>query len=125
MHEQRDEQTYAIIGAAMEVHRHLSSGFLEAVYHDALSIEFETREIPFVREPDLPVMYKGKVLGSPYRADFLCYDRVVVEIKAVSDLNRAHEAQIIHYLRATGRPIGLLLNFGSSSLQHRRFIQSV
>jgi GxxExxY protein len=119
----RDPQTYNIIGAAMEVHRELGSGFLEAVYRDALAIEFELRGIPFQREVDLPVAYKGHELDARYRADFICYDRaVILETKALSQLSGNEEAQVINYLKATRIQVGLLLNFGGPSLQYKRYI---
>lgn len=120
-----DEKTYAIIGAAMEVHRFLNKGFLEVVYQDALEIEFRLRDIPYQREVDLNIAYKGHQLGGTYRADFICYGEIIVELKAVSQLIAAHEAQTLHYLRATGYSLALLLNFGNSSLQTKRLIQSV
>ena len=119
-----DAKTYAIIGAAMEVHRQLGCGFLEAVYQDALEVEFTLRQIPFRREVDLPVCYKGKPLQVAYRVDFLCYDSIVVELKALSDLSGVEEAQLINYLKASGLGVGLLLNFGLPSLQYRRFVFS-
>ena len=108
----------------MEVHRHLGCGFLEAVYQDALSREFSLRGIPFVQEVELPVMYKGQRLGVFYVADFVRYDSVIVELKAVSDLTSVAEAQVINYLKASGHQVGLLLNFGSSSLQQKRLVLS-
>ncbi len=118
------QETHAIIGAAMEVHRQLGHGFLEAVYQQALAIELFERTIPFRREVDLPVHYKGLLLSCAYRADFLCFDRIVVELKALGQLVAAHHAQVINELKATGYSIGLLLNFGSPSLEYRRFIRS-
>lgn len=118
--EERDPRTYAIIGSAMEVHRQLGNGFLEAVYQEALAIEFKIRAIPFQREVTLPVSYKGHALSCQYRADFICFDSVVVEIKALSELSGKDEAQLLNYLKATGIHVGLLLNFGSSSLQYMR-----
>jgi GxxExxY protein len=120
----RDEQTYAIIGAAMEVHRELGAGFLEAVYQDALAIELESRGIPFERERILPVHYKERLLPSVYRADFVCYGEIIVETKALDALAGIHEAQTINYLKATGYQRALLVNFGASSLQHKRLIRT-
>ena len=118
----KDPQTYKIIGAAIEVHRVLGSGFLEAVYQEALSLEFSSSRIPFQKEVDLPVYYKETILSTGYRVDFLCYESVIVELKAVSRLSGTEESQIINYLKATGAETGLLLNFGTSSLEYKRFI---
>jgi GxxExxY protein len=117
-----DKRTFAIIGAAMEVHKVLGNGFLEAVYQEALAIELKNRNIPFDREVELPVYYKGKELATSYRADFICYDSVLVELKAISKISNAEEAQVINYLKATGLEIGLLLNFATLSLEYKRFI---
>lgn len=119
---EKDERTYKIIGAAMEVHKELGCGFLEPVYQEALGIDFQLREIPFRREENLPIYYKGKTLATIYRADFLCYDTIVVELKALAQLSGKEESQIINYLKATGLKTGLLLNFGSKSLEYKRFI---
>ena len=118
----RDPKTYAIIGAAMEVHRRLGPGFLEAVYSDALEVEFQIRSIPAKREVVLPVYYRGVQLPSFYRADFVCFGTIVVELKALSRLSGTEEAQIINYLKASKLKIGLLLNFGEPSLVYKRFI---
>jgi GxxExxY protein len=118
----RDVETYAIIGAAMEVHRELGSGFLEAVYHDALEREFLSQNIPFAREHLIPVLYKGIPLATPYRADFLCYGSVIVELKAIRALTEIEDAQVIHYLKATGLHRALLLNFGGPQLQYKRLV---
>lgn len=121
----RDEETYAIIGAAMEVHRELGPGFLEAVYQDALALELTLRGMPFERERILPVRYKGRLMPSVYRADFICFGEVIVETKAVDALAGIHEAQTINYLKATRLQRGLLINFGASSLQHKRLVHSI
>lgn len=116
----KDPRTHAIIGAAMEVHRNLGCGFLEAVYHEALTVEFMERSIPFKRECGLAVTYKGRRLATEYKADF-CYEGIIVEVKAISRLSGVEEAQITNYLRATSGGVGLLLNFGSRSLEYKRF----
>jgi GxxExxY protein len=120
----RDPRTYAIIGAAMEVHSHLGSGFLEPIYQEALEIELADRQIPFQPQLELSVRFKGHILQAEYKPDFICYEGVVVEIKALSKLSSNEEAQIINYLKATGIEVGLLINFGSSSLEYRRFVRS-
>jgi GxxExxY protein len=120
----KDPETYAIIGAAMEVHGELGHGFLEGVYHDALQMEFARLGIPFKREHPIPVIYKGQSLSTPYRADFICYDSIIVELKAIKALGNVQSAQVLHYLKATGCERALLINFGTSRLDYKRFIQS-
>ena len=115
-------ETYSIIGAAMEVHKILGAGFLEAVYQEALEKEFLLRKIPFEREKQLKIWYKGEELSKYYVADFLCYDHVIVETKALSTLIDDHLSQIINYLKATRNEIGLLINFGKESLEYKRII---
>ena len=122
MNDNRDDRTYQIIGAALEVHKHLGGGFLEVVYGDALEIEFQERGIPYQREKELQIYYKDRVLPHFYKADFICYDSIVVELKAVENLTVESQAQVINYLAATGCKVGLLLNFGRRSLEKRRFV---
>jgi GxxExxY protein len=119
---EEDPGTYSIIGAAMEVHRQLGCGFLEPVYQEALAMEFTNRNIPFRREVKLDLAYKGYPLDTSYCADFICFNSVVVELKALARMSGTEEAQVINYLKATGHEVGLLLNFGARSLEHRRFV---
>ena len=119
-----DPETYRIIGAAMEVHRQLGHGFLEVVYQEALAVEFVERGIGFEREAELPVLYKGRSLACCYRADFLCFGCVVVELKALSELTPREHSQVINYLKATRLSRGLLLNFGAPRLDYKRIIFS-
>jgi GxxExxY protein len=118
----KDERTYKIIGAAMEVHKDLGCGFLEAVYHEALEREFVSQGIPFSSQPVVEIKYKGKLLEKKYQPDFICYGEVIIEIKAISGLTGIEEAQLINYLKATGLKVGLLLNFGAKSLEHERLV---
>ena len=117
------EETYKIIGAAMEVHRNLGCGFLEAVYQEALAIEFEKQNIPFRQEKKIQIQYKDQTLSKYYEADFICYDKIIVETKAIKEIVGIHEAQIINYLKATELKIGLLINFGTESLEHKRLFR--
>lgn len=122
--DQNDPQTYAIIGAAMEVHKTLGCGFLESVYHEALATEFLLREIPFRREAALPILYKSVQLPCVFRVDFLCCENILIELKALAHLSSVEDAQVINYLKASGYQRALLINFGSTSLQHKRFARS-
>jgi GxxExxY protein len=106
----------------MEVHKILGAGFLEAVYQEALEKEFLLRNIPFEREKLLKICYKGQELSKHYAADFVCYDHIIVETKALSSLTNEYLSQIINYLKATKNEIGLLINFGQESLEYKRVI---
>lgn len=119
-----DPRTHAVIGAALEVHRVLGTGFLELLYKDALEIELNVRSIPYRREVLCNIAYKGQPLRGDYKVDFVCFDEVVVELKARSGTSPADHAQVISYLAATKLQVGLLLNFGTEKLEHRRFIRS-
>jgi GxxExxY protein len=119
---QRDPETFAIIGAAMEVHRELGRGFLELVYQTAPALEFRERGVPYAAEVILPINYKSKLLTCVYRSDFICFNSVIVETKAIAQLTSADDAQLINQLKATGFHRGILLNFGAPSLEHRRLV---
>lgn len=118
-----EDETYKIIGAAMEVHKELGAGFLEGVYQEALEKEFNLQNIPYKRETPIPVYYKSELLSKHYIADFICYNKIIVELKALSALTTEHQAQIINYLTATRLELGLIINFGRSSLEHKRIIR--
>ena len=118
------EESYKIIGACMEVHNTLGCGFLEAVYQEALAIEFEKRGIPYIREAELNIEYKGIILSKKYNADFICYDKIIVETKALTELLTVHQSQVINYLNATKLKLGLLVNFGEESLNYLRLANS-
>ena len=116
------EEAFKIIGAAMEVHKELGNGFLEAVYQEALEIEFKTQGIPYIREPKLEIYYKGQKLKKYYVADFICYDKIIVETKALSGIESKNIGQTLNYLKATGYKLGLVINFGEESLKYKRLI---
>ena len=117
-----DPHTYAMNGAGMAVHRELGPGFLESVYQEALAVELEIRGIPFQREVHLPVRYRDRMLRAFFKADFVCYDDVIVEVKAVGALGPIHDAQAINYLKITKKERAVVLNFGAPSLEHRRIV---
>ncbi|MCB0795038.1 MAG: GxxExxY protein [Flavobacteriales bacterium] len=120
--DKRDPDTHAIIGAAMEVHTLLGAGFLESVYHEALIRELDERGIPYEAEVELLIAYKGEHLATFFRADLICYDSIVVELKALKAIGGPEEAQLLNYLKATGIERGLLLNFGSPRLEVKRMV---
>ncbi len=106
------DESYRIIGACFEVYKEKGCGFLEAVYQECLEIEFEMQEVLFVPQKPLALVYKGRPLKQRYTADFICFDKIIVELKAVSSLADEHRAQVLNYLHATGFKLGLLVNFG-------------
>jgi GxxExxY protein len=118
----RDKRTYGIIGCAMEVHKELGCGFLEAVYQEALERELTDQGVPFKSQPIVEISYKGKPLNKSYQPDFICYEEIIVEIKAISSLSGTEEAQLLNYLKASGNKIGLLINFGAKSLDYKRIV---
>jgi len=117
------DESYKIIGACMEVHRELGPGFLEAVYQEALELEFQKQNIPYEREKLLNIFYKGVKLTKYYSADFVCYDKIILETKAINELTGGHESQVLNYLKATDYKLGILVNFGAESLEYKRLIR--
>ena len=117
------DEAYAIQGACFEVYKTLGVGFLESVYQEALACEFELRKLPFQEQRELSLQYKGVPLNQTYKPDFICFDKVIVEIKAVSKLTHEHEAQLCNYLKITNIRLGLLVNFGHyPKLEIKRFV---
>ena len=116
------EESYKIVGACMRVHANLGAGFLEAVYQEALEREFGKSNIPFVRQKKLSLVYDGEKLKKYYIADFLCYDKIILEIKAMDYLHTKHNDQLKNYLKATNTRLGLLVNFGTPSLSYKRIL---
>lgn len=117
------EESYAIRGAIYAVHKELGCGFLERAYQDALEYEFKERDIPYEREKEIQIMYKGKPLGAPYRADFVCYGKIIIELKALAALENVHRAQVINYLKVTGMKLGILVNFGEELANVERILR--
>ncbi len=116
-------ETDLIIQACMNVHNELGNGFLEAVYQSALAIEFEEMGIPYKKEVKIEVYYKGKNTNQVYYADFICYDKIIVELKAASSIVKAHKAQVINYLKGTKLNVGYIINFGENSLKWDRLVR--
>ena len=110
------DEVYQIVGAAIEVHRELGPGFLEAVYQEALEIELAERGIPFEAQKALKIVYKGRRLKKEYVADLVCYDKIVVELKAMDKLSSRETAQVLNFPKATGLRVGLIINFGSEGV---------
>ncbi|MFT4639693.1 MAG: GxxExxY protein [Verrucomicrobiales bacterium] len=120
----KDPQTHAIIGAAMEVPRELGFGFVESVFQEALAREFVIRGVLFQEQFPIPIFYKSELLKTSFRADFVCFDNIIVEIKALSEIGGKEESQTLNYLKATHFQRGLLLNFGAPSPQFKRMIST-
>ena len=118
------EESYKIVGACMKVHRSLGSGFLEAVYQEALMREFESEGIPYESQVKLPVFYEGEKLKKYYIADFICYDKIIIEIKSVSQIPIVFYSQLKNYLAATKKELGMLVNFGEPSLVYKRILNT-
>lgn len=117
------EESYKIVGACFEVYKEVGNGFLEAVYQECLSIELTERGIPFVEKPRLRLEYKEQKLKQKYEPDFICFDEIIIEIKAIKKLTDEHRAQVINYLKSSGKQLGLLINFGHyRKLEHERFV---
>lgn len=116
------DECYQIIGAAMEVHNELGCGFLEAVYQEALAILLDEKLIPFEKEKVLEISFRDNILQKKYITDFLCFDEIIVELKATDSIHTEHIAQALNYLKATRKKIALLINFGTTRLQYKRII---
>jgi len=117
------DEVYSIVGCAIEVHKELGFGFLEAVYQEAMELELTQRRIPFEAQLPLAISYKGQLLRKEYNADLICYGQIIVELKALERLSGREEAQLLNYLKATGYRVGLLINFGNSpKLEWKRFV---
>lgn len=116
------DEVYAIVGAAMEVHKTLGCGFLEAVYQEAFEIELTTRQIPFQAQKELIIYYKEHTLNKTYLADIVAFNKIIIEIKALTRLSSLEEAQLLNYLKATGFQVGLLISFGAQSLEWKRMV---
>ena len=116
------DESYKIIGACIEVHNDLGPGFLESVYQEALHVELTNQKIPFKREVPLPIKYKGALLSKAYIADFILFNKIILEMKALDALSGVHESQVLNYLKATGFRLGILVNFGKPKLQYKRLV---
>lgn len=118
-----EQETFSILGACFEVYKELGCGFLEPVYQEALEREFSFNNIPYIAQPVLEIAYKGMQLHQYYKPDFICFDKIIVELKTVSALLDGHRSQLRNYLKATKLKVGLLINFGHYPLlEHERFI---
>jgi len=119
-----EEDTYKILGACFEIYKEKGCGFLEAVYQECLEIEFEIQQLPFQSRSELQLTYKERILKQKYIPDFICFGKIILEIKAVTNLNDEHRAQVHNYLKATGYKVGLLVNFGHyPKVEHERIVR--
>ena len=118
------KEVYAVVGAAIDVHRELGPGFLESIYQEAMEIELQAKDIPFVAQQPIAVQYKGVTLKKQFFADLVCFEQIIVEIKALAHLSGTEHAQLLNYLKGTGFPIGILINFGShGKLEWKRLVK--
>ena len=120
----KKDENYTIVGLCMEVHRLLGCGLLEIVYKDALEIEFKNHNIPYQREKEFSIEYKGIILPHKFYADFIVYDDIILEVKSVKEINNDHLAQTLNYMKLADTPIGIIANFQNKSLIHKRLINS-
>lgn len=120
----KKDENYTIVGLCMEVHRLLGCGLLEIVYKDALEIEFKNHNIPYQREKEFSIEYKGIILPHKFYADFIVYDDIILEIKSVKEISNDHLAQTINYMKLANTPVGIIANFQNKSLVHKRLINS-
>lgn len=116
------QESYNIVGAIIEVHKRLGCGFLEKVYQEALAVEFQVRGIPYEREKHLAIQYRDRMLDTDYMADFVCYDKINVELKAVENLTDVHRAQVMNYLKMSNMRLGLLVNFNVDFIRPQRIV---
>ncbi len=119
---ENEDLTYQIIGSCFEVHKQLGKGFSEIVYKDCLEIEFNLRSIPYIREKEFDIIYKDVIIPRKYNADFIVYEKIILEIKAVESISQSHIKQTLNYLAVSKLKLGLVVNFGEDSLVHKRVI---
>ncbi|MFH6964056.1 GxxExxY protein [Flavobacterium plurextorum] len=122
MQHYRENETYTIIGICMEVHRNLGPGLLEVIYKDALEVELKENNIPFEREKEYSIEYKGRILPHKFYADFVINEDIILEVKAIKEFSTEHIAQILNYIKLSNSEVGLLVNFQTKSLQHKRYV---
>jgi len=120
----KKDENYHIVGICMEVHRLLGPGLLEIIYKDALEIEFKNHRIPYQREKEFAIEYKGIILPHKFYADFIVYDDIILEVKSVKEICNDHLAQTLNYMKLADTPVGIIVNFQNKSLIHKRLINS-